>query len=102
MTNEEMQKTMQFIIEQQAQFTVNIQKLQESQAKTDDRVTVLESLVTRLAAATVEGFKDTNAKINALVDAQIRTDENLNRTNEEVRNLTAVVDRHFREGRNGT
>ncbi|MDT7688384.1 MAG: hypothetical protein QOE46_1143 [Acidobacteriota bacterium] len=102
MTNEEMQKTMQFILEQQAQFTVNIQKLQESQAKTDDRVTVLESLVTRLAAATVEGFKDTNAKINALVDAQIRTDENLNRTNEEVRNLIAVVDRHFREGRNGT
>jgi ABC-type transporter Mla subunit MlaD len=55
-----------------------------------------------LAAATAEGFKDTNAKINALVDAQIRTDENLNRTNEEVRNLAAVVDRHFREGRNGT
>jgi single-stranded DNA-binding protein len=35
-----------------------------------------------------------------LVDAQIRTDEELKQTNEAVRNLTAVVDRYFRE-RNG-
>jgi ABC-type transporter Mla subunit MlaD len=100
MTNEEMQRTMEFILNQQAQFTVNIQKLQESQAKADDRVTQLEGLVTRLAAVTVRGFEDTNAKINALIDAQMRTDENLNRTDEAVRNLTAVVDRYFRE-RNG-
>jgi uncharacterized protein YpuA (DUF1002 family) len=91
---------MEFIVNQQAQFTVNIQKLQESQAKTDEKATQLEGLVTRLAAATLKGFEETNAKINALVDAQIRTDENLNRTDEAVRNLTAVVDRYFR-GRNG-
>ena len=30
MTYEEMQKTMQFILEQQAQFTVDIQQLKES------------------------------------------------------------------------
>ena len=93
MTYEEMQKTMQFIVEQQAQFTVNIQKLEERQEKTDERVTQLENIVTRLAAATVAGFEDTNAKINALIDAQMRTDET-------VKNLTAVVDRYFRE-RNG-
>jgi tetrahydrodipicolinate N-succinyltransferase len=101
MTNEEMQKTMQFILEQQAQFTVNIQKLQEAQGKTDEKVAQLEGLVTRLAAATLEGFKDVNAKINALADAQIRTEENLSKTNEEMRNLIAVVDRYFSEGRNG-
>ena len=33
-------------------------------------------------------------KMNVLVDAQIRTDEN-------IRNLLAVVDRYYSEGRNG-
>jgi hypothetical protein len=33
-------------------------------------------------------------KMNVLVDAQIRTDEN-------IRNLMAVVDRYYSEGRNG-
>ena len=86
MTNEEMQKAIEFIINQQAQFSTDIQKLQETQTETNQ-------LLTRLAAITVKGFEDTNAKINALIDAQMRTDEN-------VRNLTAVVDRYFRE-RNG-
>ncbi len=58
-------------------------------------------IVTRLARGTVEGFKDVNAKINALVDSQIRTDENLRRTDESLRNLIAVVDRHLSPGRNG-
>ena len=40
------------------------------------------------------GFNEVNAKINALGDSQIRTEENL-------RNLVAVVDRYFSEGRNG-
>ena len=35
MTNEEMQKLMQFILEQQAQFAVNIQKLEEAQARSE-------------------------------------------------------------------
>jgi chromosome segregation ATPase len=107
MTYEEMQKTMQFIVEQQAQFAVDIQQLKESQARTEERVSQLTvnvsqmtEVVNRLAGATLAGLKDTNAKIDALVDAQIRNEENIEKTNEAVRNLTAVVDRHFRE-RNG-
>ena len=97
MTNEEMLKTMQFILEQQAQFAADIQKAQESQAETNQ-------IVNRLAAATLSRFESTDAHISALsedvdakfaalIDAQMRTDE-------AVRNLTAVVDRYFRE-RNG-
>jgi len=93
MTSEEMQRTMEFILNQQARFAVNIEQLRESQAKTDERVARLEEFLTRLAAATAKGIEDTSAKFNALIDAQMRTDEN-------VRNLTAVVDRYFRE-RNG-
>lgn len=78
---------MAFIVEQQAQFVVDIQQLKAIQAET-------ENVVGRLANVTLVGFNDVNIKINALVDSQIRTDETL-------RNLIAVVDRYFSEGRNG-
>jgi hypothetical protein len=87
MSNEEVDRRIAFIIEQQAQFASDIQQLREVQVQT-------EQVVARLASVTLEGFKDVNAKINALVDSQMRTDENL-------RNLVAVVDRYFSEGRNG-
>ncbi len=94
MTREEMERTMSFIVDRQAQFASDIQQLQASQAQTDQ-------VVARLAHVTLEGFKDVNAKIDALVDSQIRTDENVSRTDESLRNLIAVVDRYLGEGRNG-
>lgn len=101
MNNEETDRKMAFIVEQQALFVTDIQQLRESQAQTD-------AVVARLAYATLEGFKDVNAKIDALVDSQIRTDESQRRTEEsqrlteeKLRNLIAVVDRYFSEGRNG-
>lgn len=87
MNNEELDRKMAFIVEQQAQFAADIQQLQAAHQQT-------ENVVGRLANATLAGFNDVNAKINALVDSQIRTDESL-------RNLIAVVDRYFSEGRNG-
>lgn len=94
MSNEELERRMAFIVEQQAQFASDIQQLRESQTQTDQVVAQTGEIVARLANVTLEGFKDVNAKINALVDSQIRTDETL-------RNLVAVVDRYFSEGRNG-
>ena len=141
--NEHIERTMNFIVQQQAQFASDIQKLQESQAKTEqavaktaatvdrtseavDRTTeavahmtevVAETaqVVTRLANVTHAGFTDVNAKINALVDAQIRNEENTariegnidrleenaTRTDESLRNLISEVDRERRERRNG-
>jgi hypothetical protein len=93
MTYEEMQKTMQFIVEQQAQFTVDIQQLKESQVKTDENVSQLTGVVAHLAAETRAGFEELRGSIAALVDAQMQNEEN-------IKNLTAVVDRYFRE-RNG-
>ena len=97
MTNEEMQRTMEFILNQQAQLVA-------SQQKADERFARLEDIVGKLATATLSRFESTDARISALsedvdakfaalIDAQMRTDE-------AVRNLTAVVDRYFRE-RNG-
>ena len=98
MNNEEFDRKMAFIVEQQAQFASDIQQLQESQAqlqkaqaqfqeaqaRTDQVVTQTAAVVgqvgevvTRLANVTHAGFIDVNTKINALVDAQIRSEENL-------------------------
>jgi hypothetical protein len=93
MTNEEFDRKAEFLLNQQARFDADIQKLQEAQAETVknvDRLTgVVEhmtSVVDRLATVTHEGFrfvfesfKETNAKIDALVDSQILTNERLNR-----------------------
>ncbi len=94
MSNEEFERRMAFIIEQQAQFTSDIQQLREVQGQT-------ENVVGRLANATLEGFKDTNVKIDALVDSHIKLTEAQSQTDQTLRNLIAVVDRYFREGRNG-
>jgi len=101
MTNEEFEKRTGFILDQQAQFTADMQQLREAQAHTEHVVTQTVEIVGRLANGTLEGFKDVNAKINALVDAQIRTDEKINALTDNVQNLTAIVDRYFTEGRNG-
>jgi|ERR687883_441336 hypothetical protein len=70
MNEEERQRQFDFILNQQAKFTADIQKLQESQAATIQ-------IVNRLATVTVEGFKQTNAKIDILIDAQTRTEEKI-------------------------
>ena len=94
MSDEELERRMAFIVEQQAQFASDIQQLREVQGQT-------ENVVGRLANATLEGFKDTNVKIDSLVDSQIKLTEAQSRTDQTLRNLIAVVDRYFREGRNG-
>ena len=128
MHNEEFDRKMAFIVEQQAQFASDIQLLQESQAQlqesqaqfqesqartdqvvaqTAEVVGQMGEVVTRLANVTHAGFTEVNAKINALVDAQIRTEEHLIRTDknvaatdESLKALIAVVDRYL-SGRNG-
>jgi chromosome segregation ATPase len=147
MNNHEFERKMNFIVEQQAQFASDIQKLQESQARTEQAmahtdqvvaqtaetvgrtaeavgrtaevVAETADVVTRLARATHAGFTDVNAKIDALVDAQVRneerfaraderiarteeniarTEKNVARTDEALRNLI----RHLGKGRNGS
>jgi hypothetical protein len=94
MNNEEFERKMSFIVEQQAQFAADIQQMRELQAQTED-------VVGRLAHATLEGFRDVNAKIDSLVDSQMRLTEAQTLTDGNLRNLIAVVDRYFSEGRNG-
>jgi hypothetical protein len=104
MNEAERQRQMDFILNQQAQFSADIQKLQESQAKLLESQAETAQIVNRLAAVTVEGFKQTNAKMNALVDAQMRTEGSLAKLAESQihtdKRLDALID-IIREWRNG-
>ncbi len=77
MSNEEFEKKRDFILDQQAQFSVDIQRLREAQTQTEQVIAQTGEIVTRLANVTLVGFKEVNVKINALVDSQIRTDEKI-------------------------
>jgi hypothetical protein len=94
--SDEIQSKMEFIVNQQAQFSANIQAH-------EDRLTRLENIVTRLATITLEGQE----KLNALADAQIKTEETLAQLAESQahtdKRLDALIDivREERERRNG-
>ena len=93
MNNEEIQKTMEFILEQQAQFVANIQKLQEERMRDDSRLRRLEEsfqLLVQLAQSTDTRLDTLETNMATLAEAQAHTDER----------LSALID-IVREGRNG-
>ena len=100
MTNEEMQKTMEFILEQQAQFAVNIRRLQEERIRDHPRLTRLEEsfqLLVQLAQTTDTRFDTVESNMAtlesnmaALAAAQAHSEQR----------LSALID-IVREGRNG-
>jgi DNA repair exonuclease SbcCD ATPase subunit len=93
MTNEEIQKTMEFILEQQAQFATNIQKLQEERVRDNSRIKRLEEsfqLLVQLAQSTDTRLDTLESNMATLAEAQTHTDER----------LSALID-IVREGRNG-
>ena len=93
MTNAEMQKTIEFILEQQAQFAANIQKLQEERMRDGSRIKRLEEsfqLLVQLAQSTDTRLDTLESNMATLAEAQTHTDER----------LSALID-IVREGHNG-
>jgi acetolactate synthase small subunit len=81
MTDEDRQRTMDFILAQQAQFSVNMGVLRESQARTDEAVSRLSIQVEQLTTQ-VQSIARQQEHINEVVaviaDAQPHADERLN------------------------
>jgi hypothetical protein len=108
MNNEEMKKKMEFIVEQQAQFAVDIQVMREVQAQD---VKLLKEQDRRLSDALVA----VAAMIGNLTKAQTSSDERVNllaeglnrlaqaqaRTEQSLKILINVVERHI-SGNGGT
>jgi hypothetical protein len=98
MSNDEFERRMQFILDQQAQFAAGIQKLEEAQVETDAKIRALatvslsfaehiETLARHLAdidrrlaslvSETNARFQATDEKIRTLVDSQAHTDQRM-------------------------
>jgi chromosome segregation ATPase len=91
MSEEELNRKMEFIIEQQAQFAVDIQKLEEKQ-----------NLLTDAALALVGSVGKLSEKMEGLLEAQRRTDEKLSElaarqseTDERLNSFINVVERYI-------
>jgi chromosome segregation ATPase len=97
MTNEEIQRTMEFIIKHQESFSKNMELLRESQTKSESRTSRLEGAFVTLYN-TVSKLSETVGQLSesqkSLIESEARTDERLN-------SLINVVERYISEGRNG-
>jgi outer membrane protein TolC len=76
-----------------AQFAAGMQQLREAQAHTERAVTQTEETIARFESKMREGFKEGKAKIDALIESQMQTENAL-------RNLRASLDRYFKRHRN--
>ncbi|HYN24056.1 MAG TPA: hypothetical protein VES69_03325 [Pyrinomonadaceae bacterium] len=70
MTNDETQRKMDFIVNQQAQFSADIQRLNELHTQAEERLTRIEGVVLRLANFTENGFTNLTAAQTDLTNAQ--------------------------------
>ena len=95
LTDEERQRQMDFILEQQAQFVTNIQRLEEAQANADKRTDRLERVMKMMVRAGLRArreMREQDARITTLVDSQVRTEQIAHRNSEAIeRNSESIT-----------
>ena len=88
--SDEMQRTMQFILDQQAQFAVNLQKVEE-------RVSRVEENIADLARAQAEMTRS-QTHMNEVVAVMAETHKH---TEEKLEAFIGVLERYISSGKNG-
>ena len=88
MTNEEIQRTMEFVLNQQARFSEGMEQLRESHAQAEKRISNLETGfvnivnavadITKIQQALAERVTQLAADIAELREAQAHTDQRVN------------------------
>jgi hypothetical protein len=112
MTNEEWDRKVEFLLNQQAKFDADMQRLEASQAKTEAAGIRLQETVFSMSTLMFEGFRITDNKIaeyhRKLAESQAATEQSLAATDlklsekieimsEKVDNLADLFERHKRE-----
>ena len=104
MTNEEMQRAMDFIVEQQASATSRIDALAATQQRSEERWARTEegirSLLT-IAELHEREIQSHTQQIQAHTQQILSIGENAKATDERLNALINVVERQFSNGRNG-
>jgi ABC-type transporter Mla subunit MlaD len=97
MNSEEMQRTMQFILEQQAQLTTTVGRLSEKVDRTADGISSL------LAIAEIHDREigELRESVNTLRDSVSAVDGRGRETDERLNALINTVERYISERRNG-
>ena len=98
MTEDDLRKKVEFIVEQQAQFTADVQQLKNLQIQAEDRMTRLESIIVRLVEVVqslTEAQQQTNESIIKLAEIQVDTYRKLSDTDDHLKNLIDVVERYI-------
>jgi hypothetical protein len=110
--DEENQRTMKFILEQQARFTIDMQQMREAQAEADEKwerrwgrteegIRALLSIA-EIHEGEIKSLAETQAaQAEAQAAAQARTDKQMAETDERLNALVNVVERIISERRNG-
>ena len=119
MTDEERQRTMDFIIQQQAQFSADMQLMREAQAQADEKwerrwestanginallaiAEIHEREINTLAGAQGQMTKAQEQMTKAQAEAQARTDRQMAETDERLNALVNVVEKMISDRRNG-
>ena len=102
MTNDEMERAVEFLVKQQAQFSTDLQKLTQSQSNTERTVATVVNMMSELTKTQLrmaEAQIRTETRVAELADAQKRTNETAAETNDRLNSLIVVVERYFSNGR---
>ena len=81
MTNEEMQRMMEFIIKQQETFSEGLEQMRELHAQAETRISKLETAAVHLYNAVIDlnkAQKELTEKVVELTEAQAHTDQRVN------------------------
>jgi len=95
MTNEDRDKTINFILEQQAKLTVDLQHLAEAGVAAEKRISRPEGAIVTVVNMIGESNKRTDARI-----AEIN--EKWSETSERLDHFILVLEKYISERRNGT
>ncbi len=95
MTQEQMENAMNFIVEQQAKFSIDLDRMKESHEQRMKEIeavqTVHQELMEQLTEASLNAFK----AIAELSKAQKQTDKKLSETDDRLNILINVVETHI-------